>query len=47
MYDLNDTQGAIAAWEELLSLNPQAKTVNGQPIREFVDQIKADLAEKK
>jgi cytochrome c-type biogenesis protein CcmH/NrfG len=47
MYDLNDTQGAIAAWEELLSLNPQAKTANGQPIREFVDQIKADLAEKK
>jgi cytochrome c-type biogenesis protein CcmH/NrfG len=47
MYDLNDPQGAIASWEELLSLNPQAKTVNGQPIREFVDQIKADLAEKK
>jgi cytochrome c-type biogenesis protein CcmH/NrfG len=47
MYDLNDPPGAIAAWEELLSLNPQAKTANGQPIREFVDQIKADLAEKK
>jgi cytochrome c-type biogenesis protein CcmH/NrfG len=47
MYDINDPQGAIAAWEELLSLNPQAKTANGQPIREFVDQIKADLAEKK
>jgi tetratricopeptide (TPR) repeat protein len=47
MYDINDSQGAIASWEELLSLNPQAKTANGQPIREFVDQIKADLAEKK
>lgn len=47
MYDLNDPQGAIAAWEELLRLNPQAKTANGQPIREFVEQIKADLAKNK
>jgi len=41
--DLNDATGAIAAWEDLLRINPQAKTANGQPIREFVDQVKADL----
>jgi cytochrome c-type biogenesis protein CcmH/NrfG len=43
LHDLNDATGAIAAWEELLLINPQAKTANGQPIREFVDQVKADL----
>lgn len=42
--DLNDATGAIASWEELLRINPQAKTANGQPIREFVDQVKADLS---
>ncbi len=44
LHDLNDAAGAIAAWEELLRINPQAKTANGQPIREFVDQVKADLS---
>lgn len=43
MYDLKDAQGALDSWEELLKINPQAKTANGQPIREFVEQIKADL----
>lgn len=43
MYDLKDTQGALNSWEELLKINPQAKTANGQPIRDFVEEIKADL----
>jgi cytochrome c-type biogenesis protein CcmH/NrfG len=43
MYDLKDPQGALESWEELLKIDPQAKTANGQPIREFVDKIKADL----
>jgi cytochrome c-type biogenesis protein CcmH/NrfG len=47
MYDLNDPAGAVAAWEELLRLNPEAKSADGQPIRDFVDQIKADLAKNK
>jgi cytochrome c-type biogenesis protein CcmH/NrfG len=47
MYDLNDPAGAIAVWEELLKINPQAKTASGQPIREFVDKIQADLAKNK
>jgi len=40
-YDLKDTEGAIASWEELLKINPDAKAGNGQKIREFVDQIKS------
>lgn len=40
MYDLNDPKGAIATWDELLAINPEAKTGSGEPIREFVDKIK-------
>ena len=46
MYDLDDSAGAIASWEELLKIDPEAKTANGQHIHNFVDQIKADLAKK-
>jgi len=47
LHDLNDPTGAIATWEELLRINPEAKTANGQPIREFVEKIKADVSQKK
>lgn len=47
MYDLNDPTGAIAAWDELLAINPEAKTASGEPIREFVEKIKADQAKNK
>ena len=47
MYDLNDPDGAIVVWEELLAINPQAKTANGEPISSFLDKIKADLAAQK
>ncbi len=47
MYDLHDTAGALAAWEELLRINPQAKTANGQSIRELVETVKAESAGKK
>lgn len=40
-YDLKDTEGAIASWEELLKINPDATAGNGQKIRDFVDQIKS------
>jgi cytochrome c-type biogenesis protein CcmH/NrfG len=46
MYDLNDPQGAIASWEELLVIDPEAKAANGQHIHDFVDKIKAELAAK-
>lgn len=45
-YDLQDSEGAIASWEELLKINPDATAGNGQKIREFVDQIKSEQANK-
>ncbi|TKB28286.1 tetratricopeptide repeat protein [Desulfopila sp. IMCC35006] len=47
MYDLNDPNGAIAAWDGLLAINPEAKTASGEPIREFVEKIKAGLPKNK
>ena len=43
MHDLNDIEGAIKAWEELVALNPVALAPNGQS----VDQILQTLKEKK
>lgn len=40
LYDLNDYDGAINAWENLLKMNPEAKMGNGESVREFVDSIK-------
>lgn len=44
LYDLNDPEAAIATWDELLTINPAAKTSSGEPIGEFVEKIKADQA---
>jgi cytochrome c-type biogenesis protein CcmH/NrfG len=40
-YDLKDTEGAIASWEGLLKINPDATAGNGQKIRDFVDDVKS------
>jgi cytochrome c-type biogenesis protein CcmH/NrfG len=39
-YDLNDKDGALKAWEELLEMNPNAKTAGGQLVSELVKQVK-------
>jgi cytochrome c-type biogenesis protein CcmH/NrfG len=36
LHDLNDRQGAIRAWEELLAINPLAMAPNGQSVDELV-----------
>lgn len=41
-YDLKDTEGALAKWEELLAIDPNAKSSNGDSIREFVDHLRAE-----
>lgn len=46
MYDFNDADGAIQSWENLLRINPEAKSSAGESIREFVDQLKEDLAKQ-
>jgi cytochrome c-type biogenesis protein CcmH/NrfG len=40
MYDLNDPKGALVAWEALLAINPNAKTPDGQPLRELIERVK-------
>jgi cytochrome c-type biogenesis protein CcmH/NrfG len=44
MYDLGDINGAIAAWEELLEVNPQAQASNGVPVSQFIDEAKKQAA---
>ena len=39
-HDLKDEKKALAAWESLLALNPDAKSPGGQTVRELVDHIK-------
>ncbi len=41
MHDLDDIQGAIKAWEELVKVNPSAKTSSGQLIKEVISGFKA------
>jgi cytochrome c-type biogenesis protein CcmH/NrfG len=46
-HDLNDEKGALAAWESLLAINPEAKSPDGQTVKKLVDHLKADLRDKK
>lgn len=45
MHDLNDTKGAIDTWQELVELNPEAKTPNGQLVRDFITQFEKQNAQ--
>ncbi len=47
LYDLNDQKAAIAAWEEMLTIDPQAKTAAGMTIRDLIDKVKADQTKSK
>lgn len=44
LFDMNKPEEAIASWEELLRLNPEAKMTDGTGVREFIEQIKKELA---
>lgn len=46
MHDLDDPQGAIKAWEDLLRVNPSAKMSNGQSIKALVDKLKKGTLQK-
>jgi cytochrome c-type biogenesis protein CcmH/NrfG len=47
MQDLNDPQGAVKAWEQLLKVNPSAMLRNGQSLREMVEGLKKESKERK
>jgi len=38
MYDLNDTQGAIKSWQDLLAVNPNAVAPNGMPLSDLIKE---------
>lgn len=42
MADLNDLAGAFAAWEELVAINPMAKTPKGERVADLVKRMKAN-----
>jgi hypothetical protein len=39
MADLNDLEGAMAAWKELVSVNPDATTPNGEKVADIVTRM--------
>lgn len=39
LFDLGRTADALQAWQELLTLNPEATTANGQPVRELIAEV--------
>lgn len=43
MHDMNDMAGAMAAWEELLKINPDATTPGGMPIKDLVEKMKGQV----
>ncbi len=45
-YDLKRTDDAIASWEELLRINPQARTAGGESIRDFIENVKTQSTAK-
>jgi cytochrome c-type biogenesis protein CcmH/NrfG len=45
-HDLKDEEGALASWESLLAINPNAKSPSGQTVKELVDHIKGNHQEK-
>jgi len=42
MHDLNEPDKALAAWERVLELKPDASTPTGEPLKQIVDQLKRD-----
>ena len=38
-YDMNDREGAVQVWEELLKINPNALAPNGQPLSEAIKSL--------
>jgi cytochrome c-type biogenesis protein CcmH/NrfG len=38
-YDMNDREGALKAWEELLKVNPNASAPNGIPVSEAIKSL--------
>jgi len=40
MHDVNDREGAMKAWEDLVRINPLAKSPGGMLIKDMIDKLK-------
>lgn len=47
LFDMGQAQEAIKTWQELLAINPQAVTPNGQPLRELIAEVSKEFSAKK
>jgi cytochrome c-type biogenesis protein CcmH/NrfG len=47
LHDMNDREGAIRAWEELLKVNPAAMTPSGQSVKELIEKHRLDQNRQK
>ncbi len=43
LYDYNKPEEAIVVWEELLTINPEAKLNNGMPLTQAIEEIKKEM----
>lgn len=43
LYDLGQIPEALQTWQDLLAVNPEAMTANGQPVRNLVADIKKKI----
>ena len=43
LYDLNNPKGAIESWENLVRINPNFTASNGEPIQDFIDEVKEKI----
>ena len=43
MHDLNDLDGAVQAWQELVKRNPAATSPTGQPVKDLVEKLKTNM----
>ena len=43
MHDLNDIPKAIEAWEQLVKVNPAARTAGGKQVAELVETLKTQV----
>lgn len=46
MHDLNDLEGAVRTWEELVRMNPAAMSPTGQPVNNLVSKLKETMNQR-
>ncbi len=42
VYDLHEPEKAIAVWEELLRMDPDARTASGDTVRDLIQEVKGE-----